>query len=227
MGILQLQRHPGLKKVTSRREIKRGKSTAVRQWLPPYDFHFQMADVLGSQCCLDCHLIQWRTTKHCHRDAVNRAVRKRQICASKAWKAGTSTAAPTQHTANHPPNTYHALRLPPTVYRPPPRRPHTKQFPLESFHVQLFVCEKAHLLLIVWTSFQSFVCPSFFLSCRCVFAYLFVVLLFILMAAVVAFQAVTVFVVCGCYCCYPLQANASSLDSFWTTFRHSKGIPSW
>lgn len=159
-----------------------------------------MADVLGSQCCLDCHLIQWRTTKHCHRDAVNRAVRKRQICASKAWKAGTSTAAPTQHTANHPPNTYHALRLPPTVDRPPPRRPHTKQFPLESFHVQLFVCEKAHLLLIVWTSFQSFVCPSFssvvvvfLLICLlfcCLFLWLLLLpfkpLLFLLFAGVIA-----------------------------------------
>lgn len=64
-------------------------SPAVRLSAFPYARTF----VRWLESCLGCHLIQWRTTKHGHWDAVNRTVRKAsdcqplQICAaSKACK---------------------------------------------------------------------------------------------------------------------------------------------
>jgi len=50
--------------------------TKQKHGRPSMTASVRLSAVRGSECCLGCHLIQWRTTKHCHWDAVNRAVRK-------------------------------------------------------------------------------------------------------------------------------------------------------
>lgn len=176
MGILQLQRHPGLKKVTSRREIKRGKSTAVRQWLPPYDFHCPMAD------------------GRCPGVPVLFGLPFNSMTDNKALPPGCSEIAPNMckqslkgwhfhcraHTTHSQPPTEHLPRPPPTAYRRPPTAPPSSYKTISPGEFPCSVIRMWKSASVVdCVNFLSIVCLSFFFPqlslCFCLFVCCFVV----------------------------------------------------